>query len=277
MSRPSPLDPDPGEPLALQTHARAAPGAYADLPCFAIEYSSRGDRVPGQIVLPDLPGASAPHPVVLLAHGLTSSRNGDGMDAVAARWVREGAAVAAIDFALHGERTSPKTSERLFESAPAALANGFDDRASEILWQEFARQSVLDLRRLVDVLEAFDGVDAKRLVYVGFSLGGILGAALCGVDPRPRGAALAIAGAGAPGGPLDPTAHVGNIAPRPLLFVNASRDETIARPHTERLYEAAGEPKQIEWFDAGHRDLPGAAMKRIWSFARPLLGLAPER
>lgn len=264
------LAPDPGEPLALQTRSCTAPGAYAGLPCLAIEFSSRGDRVPGQVVRP---ASAGPHPVVVLAHGLTSSRNGDAMDAVGARWVREGAAVAAIDFPLHGERTNPKMSERLLETSPAALANDFREQASELLWSEFARQAVLDLRRLVDALEHLDEIDAKRLVFVGFSLGGILGAIFCGVDPRPRGAALAIAGAGPDGSPLDPTAFVGAIAPRPLLFVNATRDDTISRIHTERLFEAASQPKRIEWFEAGHTDLPGAAMKAVWNFARPLLEL----
>ena len=53
----------------------------------------------------------------MLAHGLTSARNADGMDAIGARWAREGAAVAAIDFALHGERASAKLSERLFATS----------------------------------------------------------------------------------------------------------------------------------------------------------------
>ena len=111
------LDPDPHEPLALRAQSCDAPGAYAGLPCLSLEFSSRGDRVPGQIVLPENDG---PHPVVVLAHGLTSSRNGDGMDAIGARWVREGAAVASIDLALHGERASAKMSERLFATSGAA-------------------------------------------------------------------------------------------------------------------------------------------------------------
>jgi fermentation-respiration switch protein FrsA (DUF1100 family) len=165
-------------------------------------------------------------------------------------------------------------SERLAATSGAALANRFDEHASELLWAEFTRQSVLDLRRLTDVLERIESIDTGRLVYVGFSLGGILGSAFCAVDSRPLGAALAIAGAGPAGGPLDPSDLVGRIAPRPLLFVNAERDETIPRSHTERLFEAAGEPKRITWFDAGHRTLPGRAMKEIWTFARPLLGIA---
>ena len=96
------LEPDPNEPLALAAFARPAPGAYADHRCLALEFSSRGDRVLGQLVMPDAPSP----PLIVLAHGLGSSRNQDGMDAIGARWVREGAAVASIDFALHGERAA---------------------------------------------------------------------------------------------------------------------------------------------------------------------------
>jgi len=270
MSADDLYEPDPSEPLALRADDTPAPGAYEGLECLRLEFSSRGDRVRGQLVLPP---TSTTAPIVVLAHGLSGARNADGLDTIGARWAREGAAVAAIDFALHGERANAKMSPRLIETSRQALATGFSDRVSEILWCEFARQSLLDLRRLVDALEQLDRVDTKRLVYVGFSLGGILGAAFCGLDRRPRGAALAIAGAGPEGTPFAPTRYVDRIAPRPLLFVNATRDEVISKSQTERLFAAAAEPKKIEWFDAGHRDLPGTALKSIWQFARPLLGM----
>ena len=66
-------------------------------------------------------------------------------------------------------------------------------------------------------------------------------------------------------------AGVATLVANPI--VGATEDETIPRWSTERLFDAAGEPKQIEWFDAGHRTLPGKAMKAIWQFARPLLEL----
>jgi hypothetical protein len=261
------LEPDPNEPLALAAFARTAPGAYADHRCLALEFSSRGDRVLGQLVMPDAPSP----PLIVLAHGLGSSRNQDGMDTIGARWVREGAAVASIDFALHGERANPKFSERLSQTAASALSGRFERPADEMLWSEFVRQSVLDLRRLVDAVEHLGEVDTHRFVYVGFSLGGMLGAIFCGVDPRPRGAALVIAGSGESGAPLDPNRYVAQISPRPVLMVNASHDETVSREATERLFAAARDPKQIEWYEAGHRTLPGAAMKAVWRFSAPLL------
>jgi fermentation-respiration switch protein FrsA (DUF1100 family) len=66
---------------------------------------------------------------------------------------------------------------------------------------------------------------------------------------------------------------VGRFAPRPILFVNASRDERVPRAAAEALYAAAGEPKEMLWFDAAHDDLPGRALKAIWLFLqRQLFG-----
>jgi fermentation-respiration switch protein FrsA (DUF1100 family) len=51
--------------------------------------------------------------------------------------------------------------------------------------------------------------------------------------------------------PLD---HVAGIAPRSLLFVHGSEDETVPVSHAHDLYEKAGEPKEIIIIDgAGHR------------------------
>jgi fermentation-respiration switch protein FrsA (DUF1100 family) len=46
---------------------------------------------------------------------------------------------------------------------------------------------------------------------------------------------------------------VAEIAPRPLLLVHGSQDETVAVSHAKRLYDTAGEPKQLIIIDgAGH-------------------------
>jgi fermentation-respiration switch protein FrsA (DUF1100 family) len=67
---------------------------------------------------------------------------------------------------------------------------------------------------------------------------------------------------------------VARIAPRPVLFVNASSDATISKEATERLFAAANEPKSIEWFDASHDNLPGVALKRMWQFLKDNLELS---
>ncbi len=51
-----------------------------------------------------------------------------------------------------------------------------------------------------------------------------------------------------------PVEYVAGIAPRPLLLVHGSKDETVDISHAYRLYDRAGEPKQMIVVDgAGHR------------------------
>ncbi len=254
---------DPGEPLALWQRAQAPPAAAQDLRCVAFEYTSRGDRVPGRLLLPAR--GAGPFPLVLLQHGLGGSKEAPYMDLTAPVWVRGGAAVASIDFPLHGARASRKQRERI--GAPGA-------GPGLALASELVRQAVIDLRRALDATASLQGVDAQRVAYAGFSLGSIIGATFCGVDPRPRAAALALGGGGLGPPETDPLRHVGRIAPRPVLFVGATRDQTIPRAATEALFGAAGEPKQLLWFDATHAALPGAALKAMWLFLRGALGLA---
>lgn len=235
----------------------------------AFEYTSRGDRVPGLLLLPA--ESRGPLPLVLVQHGAGGSKDAAYLDAVRLRWVQRGVAVASIDFPLHGERASAKLSEQLLATLAAGAHPSADSAA---LIGELVRQSVTDLSRAVDALTALPEIDAARVAYVGFSLGAILGSLYVPYDPRVRAAILAVGGAGIGPPALDPTAHLGRFAPRPLLLVNASRDERIPRSAAEALHAAAGEPKQIEWFDAGHTDLPGAALKRMWGFLATHLGVA---
>jgi uncharacterized protein len=93
-------------------------------------------------------------------------------------------------------------------------------------------------------------------------------------DARVRAAALAVGGAGLGPKSIDPVAHIGAFAPRPLLFVNATRDERIPRKAAEALHGAARDPKEVLWFDAGHSDLPGRALKAMWGFLATHLRVA---
>jgi len=53
---------------------------------------------------------------------------------------------------------------------------------------------------------------------------------------------------------VKPVDYIARIAPRPLLLVHGSRDETVEVGHAHRLYARAGEPKQLAIVEgAGHR------------------------
>ena len=56
--------------------------------------------------------------------------------------------------------------------------------------------------------------------------------------------------------------------------MNASKDETIPRAATEKLFAAAADPKEILWFDnATHTTLPGVALKAMWQFVAQQIGV----
>lgn len=53
---------------------------------------------------------------------------------------------------------------------------------------------------------------------------------------------------------VKPIDYIARISPRPLLLVHGSRDETVDISHARRLYDRAGQPKQLAIIEgAGHR------------------------
>ena len=255
----------PSDPSPLSPFLEAA-GTADGVREWRLEYTSRGDRVPARLLLPEAPGGD--RPVVVVAHGARGDKGAAYIDAACLPWARGGAAVVAIDLPLHGERRSPKLSERVLGSVLA------DHEASELeasLWSDLVVQAVGDLRRAIDAAGSHAEVDATRAGFVGFSLGAMIGTLCCAAEPRLGAAALALAGAGLGPAATDPGAFVGEIAPRPLLLVNAERDSVIPRTAAERLHAAAGEGSRVEWYDAPHDALPGVALKSIWGFLRASL------
>jgi dienelactone hydrolase len=257
------------EPLATWTAPLPAWAGCEGVRPFRFEYSSRGDRVPGLLLLPA--EGAGPYPLVLLQHGAGGSKDSEYLDSARLPWVRRGVAVASIDFPLHGERASAKLSDLLL----AGLADPtLEPEHVRVLWDEFARQAVHDLGRALDCLSPHPELDTKRAAYAAFSLGAIVGALYCPQDARLRAAALALGGGGFGPPALDPARHIARFAGRPLLLVNATRDERIPRAAAEALHAAAAEPKQLLWFESGHADLPGHALKAMWQFLARALAVA---
>ena len=139
--------------------------------------------------------------------------------------------------------------------------------------REFVHQAVVDLRRALDALESLPAIDGRHVAYAGFGLGTLVGAAFCGLDPRPQAAAFAIGGGGMGPPEIDPARTVGSFAPRPALFVNATRDEVVSREAALALFEGGGEPKELLWFEGTHSELPGEALKAMWLFLKRHLGI----
>src|SRR5262245_34549086 len=198
------------EPLGLWVRKGARIAALPGLRTQEIEFASRGDRVTGRLILPAQGGG--PYPLVLVQHALGESAAGV-LDRIGTAWVEAGAAVAAVDFPLHGARADQKllgmlVDGRLGDPRRAALA------------AEFVQQAVIDLERALDALAATAWTDAERIAYVGFGLGAQIGSAFCALDRRTAAAALAAGvGAAVPAGP-DRERWLGRIAPRPVLRVS---------------------------------------------------------
>lgn len=73
------------------------------------------------------------------------------------------------------------------------------------------------------------------------------------------------------GASFDTAGWVARIAPRPVVVIGASDDESLTRETVRKLHAAAGEPKELLWTTGGH-----VTSKRT-EVIRDLLGLVRER
>jgi len=142
-------------------------------------------------------------------------------------------------------------------------------------------QSVVDLRRGIDILRARRDVHPGRIAYVGHSSGAHWGAILSAVDRRLKTVVLM---AGVPTEatifmesddpeyvdfrqstpkeqldnyfriikPLDAINYVPHASPTPLLFQFARFERYFNETAMQRYARAASEPKHVLWYDTGH-------------------------
>jgi dienelactone hydrolase len=221
--------------------------------------SAHDEMVPAVYSRPTGPG---PFPALVFLHG----RGGNKRNIVelAPTIASAGYAGIAIDCQYHGDR-NPRGKNIYSEHA-------YSDRDAMI-------QTVIDGRRAVDFLQSRDEVDSKRIGLLGGSMGGILGTLLAAVEERIRASVLLVAGGNweilaqksqHPDGkslrgktvdvkrlarimaPVDPINFVDLISPRPVLFQLGSKDEIVPAETGRLLVEAAKEPKEVDWYDAGH-------------------------
>ncbi len=200
--------------------------------------------------------------------------------------------IPAVCFSLpyYGERALPGGRRALTSNAR--------------LFTGIGTQAIEDVRRTVDVLAARPEVNPERIGIVGFSLGGILAATAAGHEPRLERAALILAGgdlkamighsretaqlhqelASLPpeereaveraidvGEPLRCAGRLRDRARRgKVLMFNATEDEVIPRPCTEKLAAALGIADRVIWLEGlGHytalAELP-SMLKRAVAF-----------
>ncbi|MCI0390665.1 MAG: alpha/beta fold hydrolase [Acidobacteria bacterium] len=138
---------------------------------------------------------------------------------------------------------------------------------------------MFNVRHATDLLVARDDVDKNRIGFVGHSYGAMIGAVLAVVDKRIKAFVL-VAGLSrlsdhmrsstwwqplrdtvpknnyeaflAKIKSIDPAEYIGKSSPAPILFQCANYDEVVPKEACQALYQAAGEPKQIKWYECRH-------------------------
>ncbi|MCS6830438.1 MAG: alpha/beta fold hydrolase [Armatimonadota bacterium] len=243
---------------------------------YRVQYNSVHDkRVPAWWCVPAM--GTPPYPCVIIMHGYGGDKN--GLQMLAPAFALRGIATLAIDAEYHGDRKQPGSD--ILSPYPYRNRDAFI-------------QTVIDLRRAIDFLQSRQEIDAKRIGYIGLSMGGILGGILAGVDERVQAPILIVAG-GDWGylfsnsqhptavqlrekhpelfrnpqkinevvGPIDPVNWVARISPRPLLMINGKGDQIVPKECTERLFAAAKEPKEIVWLEGGHMPQPDLVLRKV--------------
>jgi pimeloyl-ACP methyl ester carboxylesterase len=150
----------------------------------------------------------------------------------------------------------------------------------------FGKNEIKDLEAWYALARTLDGVDPARIGMIGNSLGGTLAIEFAAREPRVRALATNSAFSsladtvetsvrfftGLPPFPfaplitfwaereagfrhqdVDATRWIGRISPRPILLMQGGGDVVISTGSGQRLYDAAGTPKEL-WFDpdVGH-------------------------
>jgi len=219
---------------------------------YRVEFNGiRKDRVPGFLYVPN--DGKPTHPAVLLQYGTGGNKNTFYIVALGQQFVGHGFVVLTIDSPNKGERR-PKDEKRPWYAS-------LGERGQ-------AQWYCGDYSRAVDYLAGRTDVDPQRLGYGGISWGAITGITFAAHDPRIK-AVASIVGGGNFLGPLadkvqmskdaleaaknfDPVYHVALIAPRPLLLLNATKDQLVPRFFSDALHAAAGTGAVKKWVETDH-------------------------
>lgn len=154
-------------------------------------------------------------------------------------------------------------------------------------------RQVVELRRALDVLIGQPGGDAKNVGYVAHDFGAMYGSIIAAVDRRPKFYVMMAATTTfsewflfgsklSPEdekqyikdmSPLDPTRFVAKASPAALYFQFAHADYYVPERTAQILFDAASEPKQVSWYDAGHDVKHDDARPDRLAWVRRQLGL----
>jgi uncharacterized protein len=276
---------NPRRPLAITRQAlttRLSANELRGVTVDSITYASpKGGEVPALLVIPKGKG---PFPGVIVQHGLPSTK--ENFLPVGIDLARTGAVAILIDAPFN--RPQQGTVRGDLSLTPK-------DRDEQI-------QLIIDLRRAVDLLIARPDVDADRLAYVGISYGAAMGGLLAGVEDRITAYVLAVGDGGlvshftgpndpqppeslsaedwerwlAAMRPIEPINFIGQAAPAALLFQAGTKDELVPPEDARRYQQAASQPKEVRWYEAGH-ELNCTARKDMMAWLARHIRIDPTR
>jgi dienelactone hydrolase len=251
---------------------------------YELSYSSpKGGRVTAYLVAPTTEGR---HAGILFGHWGAGDKTEFLPDAT--RYAKAGAVSLLIDY--------PWVRPAKWRKKLKEVGDPESDYQTRV-------QTVVELRRGLDLLAARPDVDPNRLAYVGHSFGAQWGAILSAVDARLKGAIL-MGGipdqaaiwrdgsdpdilevrAALPKGRLDtylkisektdPIFYVAH-APVPLYFQFALHERFFNKSAMDRYADAARGAKEVRWYDTGHdlNDPQAFADRADW--LRRIVGLEP--
>lgn len=243
-------DLDPGLPMnprVVDTWEEGA-GRYEKV----VFTTQSGERVPGTLALPA--AAAAPHPCVLLLHGLGNSKDRwweEDRAALPAELLGAGIAVFAIDLRYHGERSVGNDYQ-----PPVYLTLG---DSLFVRNRDMMVQSAVDARRALAYLRGRGDIDTARIAVMGYSMGAMISVALSALEPRLAAVVVTAMPTGDQPAPIDPF----NFAPRskvPALLQFGRTDWMSAPEDAETLRRLMGEKHAgLRFYDAGHRLPPAFA------------------
>lgn len=223
-------------------------------------------EVPAYLIVPD---TACPHPAVIYLHPGHRSRDS---------FLKEAELLASKGFMsllINAPFNRKERTQEIPEKQKLV-------RTIEVLADiEKYIQTIMDLRRGIDLLCELECVDENKIAYVGQSFGGTWGGVLAGIEHRIKTYNLI---AGYPNASewhltsdhpmaelircfltperfeyfianlkkLDAIHYVKNAAPASIYFQCAKNDEYINHDQSSSYFLAASSPKKISWYDTDH-------------------------